>query len=147
MAASATACASFDTSSIKADLDGDGISDNDEDLNRNGLVDPGETDPDNSDSDGDGTHDGAEVKTGTDPLNPLSSFRATLSTDPQTAALQLSWPSKPGARYRVESSETLANDWQTIAADVPAAGSGSITTYPLPPLAGEPRMFYRALLK
>ncbi len=129
------------------DLDGDGISDNAEDLNRNGLVDPGETDPDNADSDGDGTRDGAEVKTGTDPLNPLSSFRATLSTDPQTAALQLSWPSKPGARYRVESSETLSNDWQSIAADVPAAGSGSITTYPLPPLAGEPRMFYRALLK
>ena len=129
------------------DLDGDGISDNAEDPNRNGLVDPGETDPDNADSDGDGTRDGAEVKTGTDPLNPMSSFRATLSTDPETAALQLSWPSKPGASYRVESSENLANDWQVLAVDVPAASSGSVTTWPLPDSAAVPKLFYRALLK
>ncbi len=129
------------------DLDGDGIDDNVEDPNRNGLVDPGETDPDNADSDGDGTRDGAEVKTGTDPLNPMSSFRATLSTDPETAGLQLSWPSKPGASYRIESSETLVNPWQIIAATVPAASSGSVTTWPLPDPAGAPKTFYRALLK
>lgn len=43
----------------------------------NGLVDPGETQPDAADSDKDGTNDGAEVRTGTDPLNPVSFFKAT----------------------------------------------------------------------
>jgi len=59
------------------DSDGDGLADRLEDKNRNGLVDPGETDPKNPDSDGDGLSDGVEDqnKNGkreageTDPLN------------------------------------------------------------------------------
>jgi hypothetical protein len=42
------------------DTDGDGIPDGDEDANRNGVVDPGETDPGNADTDGDGIFDGVE---------------------------------------------------------------------------------------
>ena len=124
------------------DLDGDGIDDNNEDPNRNGLVDPGETDPDHPDSDGDGTHDGAEIRTGTDPLDGSSAFRATL-----TEELLLSWPSKPGANYRVEANKDLASEWLVIDGDIPAAGSGSVTNYPLPATDGAPRMFYRAVLK
>lgn len=41
-----------------------------EDLNANGIVDPGETDPTNPDSDGDGVLDGDELRDGTDPLDP-----------------------------------------------------------------------------
>lgn len=60
------------------DTDGDGIPDAMEDSNGNGLLDPGETDPDNADTDGDGIFDGYEdfnrngtVDPGeTDPLNP-----------------------------------------------------------------------------
>lgn len=43
-----------------ADSDDDGLPDGVEDLNRNGVVDAGETDPCNADSDGDGLQDGAE---------------------------------------------------------------------------------------
>ena len=43
------------------DTDGDGLSDGFEDANYNGLVDNNETDPRNFDSDGDGLNDGLEV--------------------------------------------------------------------------------------
>ena len=42
-----------------------------EDANANGIVDAGETDPLNPDSDGDGFNDGDEVTLGTDPLDEL----------------------------------------------------------------------------
>ena len=41
-----------------------------EDTNANGVVDPGETDPNNADSDEDGRGDGDERREGTDPLRP-----------------------------------------------------------------------------
>ena len=43
------------------DTDDDGILDGIEDLNRNGIVDTGETDPLNDDTDGDGLNDGLEI--------------------------------------------------------------------------------------
>lgn len=43
------------------DTDNDGIPDSDEDTNGNGRVDPGETDPNLSDTDGDGLQDGTEL--------------------------------------------------------------------------------------
>ena len=52
------------------DCDNDGISNGDEDANGNGVVDEGETDPENPDTDGDGLLDGPEVLAGTDPLDP-----------------------------------------------------------------------------
>ena len=42
------------------DSDGDGIADKVEDKNGNGVVDPGETDPNKADTDGDGLPDGVE---------------------------------------------------------------------------------------
>ncbi len=52
-----------------ADTDGDGLQDGEEDANRNGVIDPGETNPTVSDSDGDGLSDGAEINVhGTNPL-------------------------------------------------------------------------------
>ena len=52
------------------DSDGDGLTDAAEDRNLNGVVDAGETDRHNPDSDGDGHLDGAEVAAGTNPLDP-----------------------------------------------------------------------------
>ncbi|MCO4773846.1 MAG: DUF11 domain-containing protein, partial [Deltaproteobacteria bacterium] len=43
------------------DTDDDGIIDGNEDLNDNGVVDPGETNPANDDTDGDGVQDGTEI--------------------------------------------------------------------------------------
>ena len=91
------------------DIDQDGIADNEEDSNNNGLVDAGETDPDNQDSDRDNTLDGDEVRTGTDPLDPSSFFGADILSRSATE-IQMSWPSAPGAFYRIESSTTLSRD-------------------------------------
>ncbi|MBN1390123.1 MAG: hypothetical protein JXA22_05720 [Candidatus Thermoplasmatota archaeon] len=56
------------------DTDEDGIPDIDEDKNGNGIVDTGETDPNDPDTDGDGLIDGIEIDmsdgNATDPLNP-----------------------------------------------------------------------------
>ena len=52
------------------DTDGDGLLDGEEDANKNGVVDPGETSPVNPDSDWDGLYDGFEIENGMDPLNP-----------------------------------------------------------------------------
>ena len=57
------------TDPFDADTDNDGISDGAEDVNKNGVVDPGETDPCNNDSDGDGMPDGWEVANQLNPLN------------------------------------------------------------------------------
>jgi len=51
------------------DSDGDGLLDSEEDLNRNGKLDHGETDPYLADTDGDGTSDGREREIGTDPAH------------------------------------------------------------------------------
>lgn len=54
------------------DSDGDGIPDGQEDKNRNGAVDPGETDSADADSDNDGHSDGEEKEKGSDPLDDES---------------------------------------------------------------------------
>lgn len=52
------------------DSDRDGLLDAREDVNRNNIVDHGETDRQNPDTDGDGVDDGREVSFGLDPLEP-----------------------------------------------------------------------------
>ena len=52
------------------DSDGDGLTDAQEDTNLNQRVDTGETDPQNADSDSDGSNDGDEVASGRNPLIP-----------------------------------------------------------------------------
>ncbi|BCX48766.1 hypothetical protein HAHE_26740 [Haloferula helveola] len=127
------------------DVDGDGIPDNMEDPNFNGLVDPGETDPDSDNTDGDPTLDGDEVRTGTDPLDPSSFFRVI--PEQVDGDLILEWPSAPGALYRIESADTPdAAIWDEIADDVPAS-AGTETTYNLGAPGPEPRKFYRIVLK
>ena len=51
---------SVDAAPRDIDGDDDGLTDGSEDLNANGIIDPGETDPANHDSDGDGIFDGTE---------------------------------------------------------------------------------------
>ncbi|MEZ4443459.1 MAG: MYXO-CTERM sorting domain-containing protein [Polyangiaceae bacterium] len=63
------------TDPLDADTDGGGVTDGSEDVNLNGVVDAGETDPTTGqggddmlvDSDGDGLSDGLEIYLGTDP--------------------------------------------------------------------------------
>ena len=106
------------------DSDGDGITDLNEDPNRNGIVDLGETDPDNADSDS----DGAEIALGLDPLKPDSFFQLTSSNQPDGNVV-LQWPSKPGTKFRISASPDLSDWSETIVTDYPAAASGTSTTY------------------
>lgn len=59
------------TDPLNPDSDGDGIPDGNEDINQNGVVDEGETDPNvpDLDSDGDGIADDREIALGYDPNN------------------------------------------------------------------------------
>jgi hypothetical protein len=60
------------------DSDGDGLTDADEDTNLNGVRDPGETDRQVADSDGDLVPDGIERMRGSDPLDATSPSCAAL---------------------------------------------------------------------
>ncbi len=130
------------------DLDHDGIPDIVEDPNRNGLIDAGETDPDNDNTDGDGTPDGVEIRAGTDPLDSSSFFFGKLSH--QADSWSVTWPSKPGAIYRIDSSTSMSsNEWVPVADDI-SASAGTETSYPLegPGVGGgSSRKFYRIGIK
>lgn len=110
------------------DLDADGLSDNTEDPNRNGLVDSGETNPDSSDSDGDSTPDGAEVRLGLDPLDPLSVFHVAGVAETDGHFL-LTWPSVPGTFFDVTAADDLrSSTWSNLETNLPA-DSGTTTVY------------------
>ncbi len=108
------------------DTDNDGIPDNTEDANNNGLPDPGETNPDNDNSDGDNVKDGSEIKIGTDPLDPTSFFKLAQLVLPN-GDLQITWPSAPGATFTLRSSADL-DDWDVVATSIPAS-AGTTTSY------------------
>lgn len=69
-AADTTDGSSEEVTDPNSDSDSDGLSNRDEDSNGNGIVDEGETDPNDPDSDNDTLLDGDEVERGTDPLHP-----------------------------------------------------------------------------
>lgn len=121
------------------DIDNDGIDDRLEDSNLNGIIDTGETDPDNDNTDHDNISDGAEARLGTDPLDPSSYFYLS-STTLAGGDLQISWPSAPGATFTIRSSTNLI-DWSTIVATGVTASVGTSTNYNLGTISAT-RMFY-----
>ncbi|CAA6692117.1 Unannotated [Lentimonas sp. CC19] len=104
------------------DLDMDGLGDNSEDANLNGLIDAGETDPDDWDTDGDRTDDYTERRLNLDPLDANSFFAArVVSTG--TGNLDLAWPSAPGLSFDILSSDDLSTpfeDWTRLISGVEA---------------------------
>jgi IgA Peptidase M64 len=58
---------------VNVDADNDGLTDKQEDINSNQIVDSNETDYNDPDTDKDGTNDGDEIKAGTNPLDYNSS--------------------------------------------------------------------------
>ncbi|YCM42926.1 sialate O-acetylesterase [Verrucomicrobiaceae bacterium 227] len=109
------------------DADNDGIPNDEEALLG--------TDPNKADTDDDGQDDNVEVHAGTDPLSGASFFTISdfaLAGD----EVSLTWPSKPGNFYNIESSSNLVN-WSTIATAYPAEDPGSTTTFAGVPGDGE----------
>ena len=125
------------------DSDNDGIPDLTEDTNQNGIVDAGETNPDNTNSDGDNVSDGDELLLGLDPLNQNSFFSLTQSTLP-SGEIEITWPSSSGTSFTIYSSTDLI-DWTTIVASDVSAASGNSTSYSLGIPSG-PNKFYRVHL-
>ena len=70
----------YDTTYTNPDPDADGIASILEDANGNSIVDPGETDPNDADTDNDGLNDGLELRLGYDPTS-ASSPSSTTDTD------------------------------------------------------------------
>jgi YD repeat-containing protein len=88
------------TNPFDADTDDDGIPDSLEDINMNGRVDPGETDPRKVDTDGDGVQDGTELGytlAGIGPDTDTSVFRPDL--DPSTLSNPLNADSDGDGLY------------------------------------------------
>jgi len=63
------------------DVDGDGLLNTQEDVNNNGQVDEGETNPLNADTDGGGEADGKEISAGRDPLDRRDDYTYDLDND------------------------------------------------------------------
>ena len=77
----ANSCTSFDD----ADFDDDGLLDGDEDINHNGIQDPGETSPCSVDSDSDGIQDGTELGLVIDDIWPDTDISVFIAdADPST---------------------------------------------------------------
>lgn len=103
----------------------------DQDLD--GLLDTLEatlgTDPDNPDTDGDGQNDAIEYLAGTSPLDASETFKVT-SIQQNGEAVSLSWPSKEGNSYEVETSQDLVT-WTVLQSHV-SAHVGTQTTWQSP---------------
>jgi pimeloyl-ACP methyl ester carboxylesterase len=99
---------------LKADTDGDGVSDGDE-------VNIYHSDPLNPDSDGDGVPDGAELRSGTSPTNALDKLAITDIRAIEAAGLTLKWLSVTGKNYRVNRWTNLVEDSYTTVSNAVSA--------------------------
>ncbi|MCO5069369.1 MAG: hypothetical protein M9910_11925 [Kiritimatiellae bacterium] len=106
--------ASLGTDPQKSDSDGDGISDGDE-------VNTYHSNPLNPDSDNDGMRDGAEVNSGTSPTNELDRLAIIDIGTIGTTGPTIKWQSVTGKSYRVNRWSNLVEDsYTTITNTVPA---------------------------
>jgi len=71
------------------DTDGDGIADIEEDANRNDIVDAGETDPYNADTDGGGEADGSEIAAKRNPFDPTDDMTNDADQDGWVNGIEL----------------------------------------------------------
>ena len=93
-----------------------------------------------ADADGDGRTNYQEYVAGTDPKNPASAFRATI-TPAGVGGLTITWQSVAGKHYTVERSLNM-QAWTTVASDVIASASQTTFADMAFPV-GQQRVFYR----
>lgn len=128
------------------DTDGDALLDDVEDANHNGIVDAGETDPMNADTDGGGEADGSEVHGGRDPFvkeddltydrdnDGLENGRETLlGTDPRNPDTDDDGvrdgddPFPLERAYKADANKNgLPDEWEQQHQLAPATGSSSL---------------------
>jgi len=112
--------ATLETDPLNSDTDGDGLSDFDE-------VRTYFTDPLFTDSDEDGMSDLNEIQAGSDPNDPDSCFAVSLTPLP-SGGVRLTWQGKTGRHYRVNRCDQLgAGSYTTLATGV--SGVEPQTTY------------------
>jgi len=113
------------------DTDGDGLADLEEDLNANGVFDPGETHPLVFDTDADGMSDGEEHIAGTDPNDPQSIFVSDIDRVQAGDEVSVRWMGLTGHLYTVWAADGLTGggtQWSlTSMQDV--AGAGQMMEY------------------
>ena len=92
------------------------------------------------DTDGDGTSDLDEIRSGTDYTNPLSHPSLTIATAPLPATVRTTWTAQPFRIYQIEESTDLST-WSTTESPLNYSVPTLIQRdYPLSP----PKRFYRA---
>ena len=95
-----------------------------------------------TDTDGDGQTDSSEAVAGTSPTNPSDVLRISGIT-PNGAGIDLSFPSKLGRNYRLETSNRLSSVWTPLGVVIPGTG-GNISANITPvPVVGEAKFFIR----
>ncbi len=94
-----------------------------------------------ADRDGDGSSNAVEYRLGLDPSNGAQSFAAA-ATVAGNGALTLTWPAAPGLSFVVETSDTLATGWHSLAVVNTTSATGTHTTAP----ATAQRSFFRVTL-
>lgn len=105
------------------------------DIDRDGLLSDEEaalgTEANKADSDNDGDADGLEVALGTDPLRGGSSFKLTSVTHKIDKSIDLTWPSKSGNNYVIETSNTLqAESWTELTSVLATGDSTAFSVTP-----------------
>jgi hypothetical protein len=85
-----------------------------------------------SDSDGDGMSDAAEVLAGTDASDPESSLKLVSLLPAPAGQMTLTWTSVPGITYRVLSRSSLAAaEWNPASSLITATGAVTSWTTPV----------------
>lgn len=108
------------TNPLRADTDGDGLSDFEE-------VNTTFTDPTKADTDGDGVGDLEEITAGTDPRDATSAFTMGAVTASPSGGVVVSWRGVAGKSYSVHRTTDLSSPaYETVATGVP--GVAPITT-------------------
>jgi hypothetical protein len=104
-----------------ADFDVDGVPDLVEDLGGDGSLGPGETDPLNPDTDGDGQSDGDEAVAGMNGTDADSIFAISRLTPLSVSNVLIQWYSASNRTYSVDScSDLVAETWGNLTSDIPA---------------------------
>jgi hypothetical protein len=96
------------TDPLLADTDGEGLTDGAEDADQNGMIDPGETDPNDPDSDDDFTTDFEESVAGTDPNDPDSVLAISSLVTNAAGAFVVQFQCVAGKAYAIEFTDDSA---------------------------------------